>query len=104
MQLGSRLRMPWRRSVIRTSWDDSYTFAKTERPSLVSPTPLPHEATLAVECPVEEEDQVTLVVTNKLALADPQEEEVVGRFTWPTFVYPFLTPLHFEVPHADLSE
>jgi hypothetical protein len=54
-----------------------------------------------VECPVEEEDQVTLVVTHSKALADPQEEEeAVGRFMWPTFVSPFLT-LYSQMAYAD---
>jgi hypothetical protein len=87
-QLGSRHRMPWRRSATRISWDDSYTFAKTERPSLVSATRLPHaEASKAAPalCAVDSKDRV--------ASAAPLEEHQAveaGRSMLPTFVPPNL--------------
>ena len=50
MPLGSRRRTLLHRSATRTSWADSYTFAKTERPSLDSAPPAADAVTLAAEC------------------------------------------------------
>jgi len=49
MRLGSRRRAPLQRSATKTSWADSYTFAKTERPSLDSAPPAAVAETLAAE-------------------------------------------------------
>jgi hypothetical protein len=79
--------MPWRRSATRTLWDDSYTFAKIARPSLVSATQLPHaEVSKAAPACVEVEH------SNNKASVVPLVElpvEVAGRFTLPTFVARF---------------
>jgi hypothetical protein len=81
MQLGSRLRTPWRRSVTRTLWVDSYTSAKIERPSLASPTLVPRvEASKAAWVAAEASEaalEALLVVPPAVA---------AGRFTLPTFV------------------
>jgi len=85
MRLGSRLRTPWRRSATKTSWADSYTSAKTERPSLVSATRLPHaEASKAVPA--------CAVVSNLALVALPAlvvPVEVADRSMLPTFVAHF---------------
>lgn len=72
--------MPLRRSATRISWADSYTFAKTERPSLVSPTPVPR---------VEDLKAAWAVVGSRAALVAHQEvhlELEAGRSMLPTFV------------------
>ena len=73
--------MPWRRSVIRTLWVDSYTFAKIERPSLASPTLAPRaEASKAAWVAAEAlEAALEALLVALLAVA-------AGRFTLPTFV------------------
>jgi hypothetical protein len=85
MPLGSRRRTPLHRSATRTSWADSYTFAKTERPSLDSAPPAAADAvTLAEEC---------LAAALEVASAATLLLEAVqdDRSTSPTFV-PFYTP------------
>jgi hypothetical protein len=81
MQLGSRLRTPWRRSVIRTLWVDSYTFAKIERPSLASPTPVPRAEVSKAAWEAVEASKAALVARQEVLLV-----VVVGRSTLPTFV------------------
>ena len=94
MQLGSRLRMPWRRSVIRTLWVDSYTFAKTERPSLDSAPPAADAVTLAAVC--------LAAAALEVASAATLLPEVVqdDRSTSPTFV-PFSSPLLTSIACTD---
>jgi hypothetical protein len=78
--------MPLRRSATRTSWADSYTFAKTERPSLVSAT-RPHRAEASKAAP-----PVAVVSKDPAASVDLPEEHPAaaaaeaGRSTLPTFV------------------
>src|SRR5690349_13936580 len=80
---GSRLRMPWRRSVTRISWDDSFTYAKIERPSLVSATQvLPEEASKAA-CAADSKEEATAALEVLVALA-------ADRFMLPMSVlFPF---------------
>jgi hypothetical protein len=93
MQLGSRHRTPWRRSATRTLWADSYTFAKTERPSLDSATRPPHaevsKVALAV-CAVEDSNRASAAPPAELLEV---EVEAAGRFTLPTFVLHFFLVL-----------
>lgn len=96
MQLGSRLRMPWRRSVIRTLWVDSYTFAKIERPSLASPLPVTRAEASKAAC----------AVGSRGALVVPQAvhlEAVADRSTWPTFVPLVLLLTDVEPPANTVS-
>jgi hypothetical protein len=81
MQLGSRLRTPWRRSATRTLWVDSYTFAKIERPSLASPTLVPRaEASMAAWVAAEALEAALEALLEALLAA------AAGRFTLLTFV------------------
>ena len=82
MQLGSRRRTLLQRSATRTSWADSYTFAKTERPSLDSVPPAV-VVTLAAEWVAAA--TVASVVIMLLLEVQPEHD----RSTSPTFVHPF---------------
>jgi hypothetical protein len=81
MQLGSRLRTPWRRSVTRTLWVDSYTSAKIERPSLASPILVPRAEASKAAWVAAEASAVALE-----ALLEALPAVAAGRFTLPTFV------------------
>ena len=96
MQLGSRLRMPWRRSVIRTLWVDSYTFAKIERPSLASPLPATRAEVSKAACAVD--SRGALVAPPAVHL-----EAVADRSTWPTFVPLVLLLTDVEPPANTVS-
>jgi hypothetical protein len=88
-QLGSRRKMPLRRSATKTSWDGSYTFAKTERPSLASATRQPHvEASKAAPagCAVVFKDRASVALLGEHRVV----EEGAGRSTLPTFVPSFI--------------
>jgi hypothetical protein len=87
MPLGSRRRTLLHRSATKTSWADSYTFAKTERPSLDSAPPAAADAvTLAAEWAHAAATEVALAVTLLLE-AVPDD-----RSTSPMFVPPFTLP------------
>jgi hypothetical protein len=102
-QLGSRRRTPLHRSATRTSWADSYTFAKTERPSLDSAPPAAaHAATLAAEwahaAAAEADSEVALVVVVILLLA---AKVPADRSMSPTFVPHFIHPLLTLIGYTD---
>lgn len=73
--------MPWRRSATRTLWVGSYTFAKIERPSLVSPTLVPRAEALKAVWEAVVASKVASVVLQEVLLG-----AVAGRSTSPTFV------------------
>ena len=85
MRLGSRHRTPWQRSATRTSWDDLSTFAKTERPSLVSAILAPHAEASKVDPACAADSKAVSAAPPMLARA-----EVADRSTLPTFVAHFL--------------
>jgi hypothetical protein len=72
--------MPLRRSATRTLWDASYTFAKTERPSLVSPIRAPRVVGLMAAWAAAD--------SRVVSVAHPEVLRVLaaGRSTLPTFV------------------
>jgi hypothetical protein len=88
MRLGSRHRTPLRRSATRTSWDASFTFAKTERPNLASATRQPpaEVSKAPPACAVEAKDSNSHSAVPRVEFLVKVVVEVAGRFMLPTFV------------------
>jgi hypothetical protein len=94
MLLGSRRRTPLHRSATRTSWADSYTYAKTARPNLDSAPPVAavpaHAATLAAEWAHAVALEVVLEVILLLVAKVPADRSMSPTFV-PRFIVPSLT-------------
>ena len=103
MLLGSRRRTPLHRSATRTSWADSYTFAKTARPNLDSAPPVAvpaHAATLAAEWAHAAVLEVGLEVILLLVAKVPVDRSMSPTFV-PRFIVPSLTPTgHTDYSHS----